>query len=166
MTTKEKQMTTEQRVTELETRCKRLTLALSSIMALAIATICVAAKPGPIKDALQVRKLEIVDNDGKVRIRIGPIDCGYGLNILDVDGSAQATLADAPLVESKVCQYSSTADGDFIVDQHPRASHVWIVGGGSGIRRKPSASPDQTARPRPRRSASLRALCDQTPVRT
>lgn len=42
------------------------------------------------------------------------------------------TLALAPLVESKVCQYSSTADGDFIVDQHPRASHVWIVGGGSG----------------------------------
>ena len=39
---------------------------------------------------------------------------------------------DTPLVESKVCQYESTPDGDFIVDQHPKAANVWIVGGGSG----------------------------------
>lgn len=42
------------------------------------------------------------------------------------------SMKDAPLVESRVCQYESTPDGDFIVDQHPRASAVWIVGGGSG----------------------------------
>ena len=41
-------------------------------------------------------------------------------------------LKDAPVVESKVCQYESTPDRDFIVDQHPKAAHVWIVGGGSG----------------------------------
>ncbi len=38
----------------------------------------------------------------------------------------------APLVESKVCQYESSPDENFIVDQHPSASHVWILGGGSG----------------------------------
>ena len=41
-------------------------------------------------------------------------------------------LSDAPLVESKVCQYESTPDDDFIVDHHPSAENVWIVGGGSG----------------------------------
>jgi glycine/D-amino acid oxidase-like deaminating enzyme len=41
-------------------------------------------------------------------------------------------LKGAPLVGSKVCQYESSLDGDFIVDQHPKADHVWILGGGSG----------------------------------
>jgi glycine/D-amino acid oxidase-like deaminating enzyme len=41
-------------------------------------------------------------------------------------------LADAPLVGSEVCQYESTPDDHFIVDRHPGAANVWIVGGGSG----------------------------------
>jgi len=41
-------------------------------------------------------------------------------------------LKDAPLVESRVCQYEQTPDSHFIVDRHPRAENVWIVGGGSG----------------------------------
>jgi glycine/D-amino acid oxidase-like deaminating enzyme len=39
-------------------------------------------------------------------------------------------LAQAPLVESRVCQYPLTPDSHFIVDQHPAASNVWLVGGG------------------------------------
>jgi sarcosine oxidase len=42
------------------------------------------------------------------------------------------TLTRAPVVESRVCQYEYTADGDFIIDRHPRAENVWLVGGGSG----------------------------------
>lgn len=38
----------------------------------------------------------------------------------------------APLVESRVCQYTNTPDGNFILDQHPEAANVWLVGGGSG----------------------------------
>lgn len=38
----------------------------------------------------------------------------------------------APLVESRVCQYESTPDSDFILDRHPGADHIWILGGGSG----------------------------------
>lgn len=41
-------------------------------------------------------------------------------------------LADAPLIGSEVCQYESTPDAHFIVDRHPAAPNVWIVGGGSG----------------------------------
>lgn len=41
-------------------------------------------------------------------------------------------LAGAPLVESRVCQYEVSPDGDFIIDRHPGADNVWIVGGGSG----------------------------------
>jgi monomeric sarcosine oxidase len=38
----------------------------------------------------------------------------------------------APLVETQVCQYENTSDDDFIIDRHPQAENVWIVGGGSG----------------------------------
>jgi len=41
-------------------------------------------------------------------------------------------LADAPLLESRVCQYENSADQNFILDRHPEAANVWIVGGGSG----------------------------------
>jgi sarcosine oxidase len=41
-------------------------------------------------------------------------------------------LKDAPLVETRVCQYEQTPDSNFILDRHPQNENVWIVGGGSG----------------------------------
>jgi monomeric sarcosine oxidase len=41
-------------------------------------------------------------------------------------------LSNAPLVESRVCQYENSSDHNFILDRHPEAKNVWIVGGGSG----------------------------------
>lgn len=41
-------------------------------------------------------------------------------------------MAGAPLLESRVCQYESTPDGQLLVDRHPEAGNVWLVGGGSG----------------------------------
>lgn len=41
-------------------------------------------------------------------------------------------LRDAPLVESRVCQYENTSSGDFLVDHHPEMTNVWFAGGGSG----------------------------------
>lgn len=38
----------------------------------------------------------------------------------------------APLVEARVCQYANSADENFIIDRHPDANNVWLVGGGSG----------------------------------
>jgi monomeric sarcosine oxidase len=41
-------------------------------------------------------------------------------------------LKNAPLVETRVCQYEQTPDSHFIIDRHPAMQNVWIVGGGSG----------------------------------
>ena len=41
-------------------------------------------------------------------------------------------LADAPIVETRVCQYENTSNGDFLIDRHPDLANVWLAGGGSG----------------------------------
>jgi monomeric sarcosine oxidase len=41
-------------------------------------------------------------------------------------------LRDAPIVETRVCQYENTSSGDFLIDRHPEMENVWLVGGGSG----------------------------------
>jgi glycine/D-amino acid oxidase-like deaminating enzyme len=41
-------------------------------------------------------------------------------------------LADAPVTETRVCQYENTSNGDFLIDRHPAFENVWLVGGGSG----------------------------------
>lgn len=41
-------------------------------------------------------------------------------------------MAQAPHVESRVCQYENTSNGDFLIDRHPDHENVWLVGGGSG----------------------------------
>ncbi|HLW78236.1 MAG TPA: FAD-dependent oxidoreductase [Terriglobia bacterium] len=41
-------------------------------------------------------------------------------------------MKDAPVVETRVCQYENTSNGDFLVDRHPALHDVWLVGGGSG----------------------------------
>lgn len=52
---------------------------------------------------------------------------------------ARATLArrfpglvGAPVAEMRVCQYEMSPSGDFLMDRHPEASNVWLLGGGSG----------------------------------
>lgn len=41
-------------------------------------------------------------------------------------------LAGQPLVESRVCQYENSSNGDFLIDWHPRWSNALLVGMGSG----------------------------------
>jgi sarcosine oxidase len=41
-------------------------------------------------------------------------------------------LRDAPVIESRVCQYENSSNGDFLIDRHPDFDNVWLVGGGSG----------------------------------
>jgi sarcosine oxidase len=41
-------------------------------------------------------------------------------------------LRNAPIVETRVCQYENTSSGDFLIDRHPETEKVWFVGGGSG----------------------------------
>jgi glycine/D-amino acid oxidase-like deaminating enzyme len=41
-------------------------------------------------------------------------------------------LANQPIVETRVCQYEYSPNADFLIDRHPAADNVWLVGGGSG----------------------------------
>jgi len=72
----------------------------------------------------------------------GPeFDPTSGQRLVSEDGLAEARrylayrfpgMKDAPLLETRVCQYENTTDHNFIVDRHPGNANVWIVGGGSG----------------------------------
>ncbi len=41
-------------------------------------------------------------------------------------------MANAPLIETRVCQYENSPDTHLIIDRHPRGENVWLLGGGSG----------------------------------
>jgi glycine/D-amino acid oxidase-like deaminating enzyme len=41
-------------------------------------------------------------------------------------------LAGAPLNEERVCQYENSSNGDLLIDRHPTAGNVLLVGAGSG----------------------------------
>ena len=74
--------------------------------------------------------------------RHGPaFDPDTGERVVSAEGLATArkflaerfpALKDAPLVETRVCQYENTSSGDFLIDRHPGLENVWLVGGGSG----------------------------------
>lgn len=49
-------------------------------------------------------------------------------------------MAGRPLIEHRVCQYTETPDKDFVLDHHPQASNLWLMGGGSGHGYKMGAS--------------------------
>ena len=87
----------KERIDKLERKCKRLTLAVTGMMVLAVGAVCIAAKPNSQKDGIQTNKLEIVDDEGNVRISLGRKDSGYGVVVYDADGKFGATLTDAPL---------------------------------------------------------------------
>jgi glycine/D-amino acid oxidase-like deaminating enzyme len=70
-----------------------------------------------------------------------PIDPDLGDRIAGAEGLADArsylarrfpALSDGPLVESRVCQYENSANGDLLIDRHPTLRNVWLVGAGSG----------------------------------
>lgn len=74
--------------------------------------------------------------------RFGPVfDPSSGERIVDPESVRLARrflaarfpdLVDAPVVETRVCQYESTPDTQFVIDRHPEWENVWLVGGGSG----------------------------------
>ena len=41
-------------------------------------------------------------------------------------------LKEAPLAGAEVCCYENSPDGNLIMDRHPHATNVWLLGGGSG----------------------------------
>jgi sarcosine oxidase len=70
-----------------------------------------------------------------------PIDPNTGHRTASQEGIARARLflaerfpelAKEPLLSAEVCQYENSPDGNLIIDRHPQAGNVWLVGGGSG----------------------------------
>lgn len=70
-----------------------------------------------------------------------PIDPDDGDRIASVQGLETVrrymerrfpALKGAPLVESRVCQYENSANGDFLIDLHPDWPNAVLLGGGSG----------------------------------
>ena len=56
-----------------------------------------------------------------------------GLNaVRDYLAQRLPRLANAPVTETRVCQYENTSNGDFLIDRHPDFENVWLAGGGSG----------------------------------
>jgi glycine/D-amino acid oxidase-like deaminating enzyme len=47
-------------------------------------------------------------------------------------GERFPALRDAPLTETRVCQYSNSSNGDFLIDRHAERDRVWFIGCGSG----------------------------------
>jgi monomeric sarcosine oxidase len=41
-------------------------------------------------------------------------------------------MVNAPITETRVCQYENTSNGDLLIDRHPLIENVWLAGGGSG----------------------------------
>jgi monomeric sarcosine oxidase len=85
---------------------------------------------------LESRGLKIaVDRHGE------RVDPDTQSRLASIDGANEArrfieqrfpALRGAPIVETRVCQYENTWNGDFLIDQHPKIENVWFVGGGSG----------------------------------
>ena len=88
-----------------------------------------------------------IPGDGKRGFKIGDDTRGPALDPTHAERIASATgigsarrhleyrfpgMRSAPLLESRVCQYSNTVDNHFIIDRHPRAENCWMAGGGSG----------------------------------
>lgn len=113
----------------------------------------------PQKDAVEFENFPVwVDVDGKdfyygipgnsyrgfklgVDIRGAAFDPTSGDRTVDPDVLLHARqfiahrfpgLKDAPLVENRVCPYENSPDGNFIFEEHPEASNVLFLGGGSG----------------------------------
>jgi prepilin-type processing-associated H-X9-DG protein len=55
-------------------------------------------------------------------------------------------LANAPLLEARVCQYEDTPDKNLLIDRHPEAANVWFVGGGFRTRVQVSPGPRRARR--------------------
>jgi sarcosine oxidase len=60
------------------------------------------------------------------------VDTASVNRIRDILRRRLPALADAPLLESRVCQYENTTNGHFLIDRLPGQNRVWIAGGGSG----------------------------------
>ena len=86
-----------ERLKLLERKYKSMQIITFSVILLMGAILLTgAAKKEETSDLLLTKQLQIVDEEGNKRIRIGKADGGYGVVIFDEHGAFNATLTDAP----------------------------------------------------------------------
>lgn len=103
-----------------------------------------SAMPAWLHRTEEIYGLPDIENRG-VKIACdfhGPaFDPDSGVRVVTEEGLRQAReyvarrlpeLRDAPVLETRVCQYENTSSGDFLLDRHPQWENVWLAGGGSG----------------------------------
>ncbi|MDB4891314.1 MAG: dependent oxidoreductase [Gemmatimonadetes bacterium] len=82
------------------------------------------------------RGLKVADDTAGDEVdpsRLDRVPSAAGLALArEIVGARFPALKDAPLVESRVCQYEASTDGDYLIDRHPGLTNTWLVGGGSG----------------------------------
>jgi monomeric sarcosine oxidase len=71
---------------------------------------------------------ERVDPDTQSRM----VSPGMTVKVREYVARRFPALRDAPIVETRVCQYENTSSGDFLIDRHPEMENLWFAGGGSG----------------------------------
>jgi glycine/D-amino acid oxidase-like deaminating enzyme len=70
----------------------------------------------------------IVDPDTNDRLP----DAETLARVRDYVGRRFPALKDAPLSETRVCQYENSSNGDLLIDRHPQWANTILVGMGSG----------------------------------
>ena len=86
-----------ERLKLLERKYKSMQIiSFSAILLMGALLFTGAAKKEEISDLLLAKELQIIDEAGNKRIRIGKADLGYGIVVFDEHGSFNATLTDAP----------------------------------------------------------------------
>ena len=84
-------LTTEERLTRLEQKNRRLTLAL--VLTALAAGLVVTAGMGPaeaVPDEIKAHQFTLVDTDGKMRARLGPSSEGASFILFDAAGKPRA----------------------------------------------------------------------------
>ena len=110
-------MTVEQRLRNVELRCRFVSiLLLLCVSSAGVVLLCGAQTPNEPPD-LRVGKLEVVDEHGNVRIRLGRIDSDtFGVTLFDGKGERRVIIIDASQVnlinekgQASLCAWTSGA---------------------------------------------------------
>jgi hypothetical protein len=90
-------MTYENRIKKLESRCRRLTVAVVALAVLMGVALLTGAGQGEAVKPVRTQRLEVVDSEGTTRIVLGEgDDHGYGVKLNDHNGKFRVALFEAP----------------------------------------------------------------------
>lgn len=138
-------MSNEQRIEQLERRCRWLFAALTGIVVVGGFAVFSGAAQNDTGKNLRVESLEIIDSAGKVRIRLGDMaprnvpqfkDGIYGLQVSDAKGAIRATVQDmSQLILER-------DDGRAVIAADPKGAVIQLNGRGGSPRLMLSAQDD------------------------